>query len=44
MGQGFSQVVVLIVAASTLVAGLTAIGAISTVASLVKEVNNAGSA
>lgn len=42
MGQGFSQVVVLIVAASTLVAGLTAIGAISTVASLVKEVNNAG--
>lgn len=42
MGQGFSQVVVLIVAASTLVAGLTAIGAIGTVASLVKEVNNAG--
>lgn len=42
MGQGFSQVVVLIVAASTLVAGLTAIGAISTVASVVKEVNNAG--
>ncbi|ALX92771.1 MULTISPECIES: C4-dicarboxylate transporter DcuC [Serratia] len=42
MGQGFSQVVVLIVAASTLVAGLTVIGAIGTVASLVKEVNNAG--
>ncbi|MBC3228211.1 C4-dicarboxylate transporter DcuC [Serratia fonticola] len=42
MGQGFSQVVVLIVAASTLVAGLTDIGAIGTVASLVKEVNNAG--
>lgn len=42
MGQGFSQVVVLIVAASTLVAGLTVIGAISTVASVVKEVNNAG--
>ncbi len=42
MGQGFSQVVVLIVAASTLVVGLTVIGAISTVADLVKEVNNAG--
>lgn len=42
MGQGFSQVVVLIVAASTLVIGLTVIGAISTVADLVKGVNNAG--
>lgn len=42
MGDGFSQVVVLIVAASTLVAGLTSIGIIGMISDLVKGVDNAG--
>lgn len=42
MGDGFSQVVVLIVAAATLVAGLKSIGLIDMIASSVKDVDNAG--
>ena len=42
MGEGFSQVVVLIVAAGTLVAGLTSIGIIDMISGVVKDVNNAG--
>ena len=42
MGDGFSQVVVLIVAASTLVAGLTSIGIIGMISAQVKDINNAG--
>ncbi|MDH2377980.1 MULTISPECIES: C4-dicarboxylate transporter DcuC [Providencia] len=42
MGEGFSQVVVLIVAAGTLVAGLNAIGIIDMISGVVKNVNNAG--
>ncbi|EHP3225696.1 C4-dicarboxylate transporter DcuC [Salmonella enterica subsp. enterica serovar Newport] len=42
MGDGFSQVVVLIVAAGTLVAGLNAIGIIDMISGVVKNVNNAG--
>lgn len=42
MGEGFSQVVVLIVAAGTLVAGLNAIGIIDMISGVVKDVNNAG--
>lgn len=42
MGDGFSQVVVLIVAAGTLVAGLQSIGIIDMIGSTVKAVNNAG--
>ncbi|EHJ5407396.1 C4-dicarboxylate transporter DcuC [Salmonella enterica subsp. enterica serovar Wedding] len=42
MGDGFSQVVVLIVAAGTLVAGLHAIGIIDMIAGTAKDVSNAG--
>lgn len=42
MGDGFTQVVVLIVAASTLVAGLKSIGIIDMISDSVREVNNAG--
>lgn len=42
MGDGFSQVVVLIVAAGTLVAGLQSVGIIDMIAGTVKEVSNAG--
>jgi DcuC family C4-dicarboxylate transporter len=42
MGDGFSQVVVLIVAAGTLVAGLGSIGIIGMISDVVKDVNNAG--
>lgn len=42
MGEGFSQVVVLIVAAGTLVAGLNAIGIIDMISGVVKNVDNAG--
>ncbi|MBO1916137.1 hypothetical protein J4727_08820 [Providencia rettgeri] len=42
MGEGFSQVVVLIVAAGTFVAGLNAIGIIDMISGVVKNVNNAG--
>lgn len=42
MGDGFSQVVVLIVAASTMVAGLKAIGVVDMMSDSVKHVENAG--
>ena len=42
MGDGFSKVVVLIVAASTMVAGLSAMGLISMISSSVSGVENAG--
>lgn len=42
MGDGFSQVVVLIVAAGTLVAGLTSIGTIDMISSAARDVENAG--
>ena len=42
MGDGFSKVVVLIVAASTMVAGLQAMGLISAISGLVSGVENAG--
>ncbi len=44
MGNGFSQVVVLIVAASTMVAGLQSLGVIQTLSDAVKEMNNAHTA
>lgn len=43
MGTGFSQVVVLIVAAGTMVAGLKAIGIIDILADSIKHFDNAGS-
>ncbi|MDR2870784.1 MAG: C4-dicarboxylate transporter DcuC [Deferribacteraceae bacterium] len=42
MGQGFSQVVVLIVAAGTTIMGLNAIGAIDIIANVAKDSPNAG--
>lgn len=42
MGTGFSQVVVLIIAASTLVSGLTSIGLINMIADAAKNSANAG--
>lgn len=42
MGDGFSQVVALIVAAGTLVAGLTSIGIIDIISSAARDINNAG--
>jgi len=42
MGEGFSQVVVLIVAAATLVAGLKSMGLIDMISSSVKDFDNAG--
>ena len=42
MGDGFSKVVVLIVAASTMVAGLKAMGLIDAISGLVTGVENAG--
>lgn len=42
MGDGFSQVVVLIVAAGTMVAGLKAIGLVTMISSSVKDFDNAG--
>ena len=42
MGDGFSRVVVLIVAASTMVAGLSAIGVIDMISHSLSDVENAG--
>lgn len=44
MGDGFSKVVVLIVAASTMVAGLKAMGLIDAISGLVTGVENAAPA
>ena len=41
MGEGFSQVVVLIVAASTMVAGLRAMGMIDMISNSISGVENA---